>query len=194
MPNHLPAPRLVENISGLYALHAACAGMSRTPFFFLVDADNWILDGFDFAVPSLPTSDEVLVWGATNPFNSLYYGHGGMKLLPTAWFEVRNPGGRGRQPRLHRHHGAQSLRRCQSLGAPFRHQRLWHVGRGVPGMREAEHRLACANQSQAPRHCTAPARTMVRSQPGGALCRVVPSRRHRRHRLWSRVPWRPAPS
>jgi hypothetical protein len=86
-PSHLPAPRLVENIPGLYASHAACARMSRTPFFFLIDADNWILDGFDFSVPSPPASGEILLWGATNPFNGLYYGHGGMKLLPAALFE-----------------------------------------------------------------------------------------------------------
>ena len=30
-PKHLPAPRLVENIPGLFAAYAACARMSTTP-------------------------------------------------------------------------------------------------------------------------------------------------------------------
>jgi hypothetical protein len=86
-PTDRPAPRLVENIPGLFAAHAACARLSTTPWFFLVDADSWILDGFDFALPFQPAADEIAVWGATNAFNHLYYGHGGIKLLPVALFE-----------------------------------------------------------------------------------------------------------
>ena len=87
VPQDRAPPRLVENIPGLFAAHAACARMSTTPWFFLVDADNWILDGFDFALPFRPATDEVAIWGATNAFNPLYYGHGGIKLLHTALFE-----------------------------------------------------------------------------------------------------------
>jgi len=87
VPKHLPAPRLVENIPGLFAAHLACARLATTPWFFLVDADNWILDGFDFAVPFQPAPDEFAIWGATNAFNHLYYGHGGIKLLSVALFE-----------------------------------------------------------------------------------------------------------
>jgi len=86
-PKHLPAPRLVENIPGLFAAHLACARQSTTPWFFLVDADNWIGDTFDFAVPFAPAPDEFAIWGATNAFNHLYYGHGGIKLLSVALFE-----------------------------------------------------------------------------------------------------------
>jgi hypothetical protein len=88
VPGHLPAPRLVENIPGFFAAHAACAGLSTTPWFFVIDADNWIRDGFDFALPFEPAADEVAIWGATNPFNHLYYGHGGIKLLPAVLFEM----------------------------------------------------------------------------------------------------------
>jgi hypothetical protein len=87
-PKHLPEPRLVENVPGLFASYSTCARMSTTPWFFLVDADNWILDGFDFALPFEPAADEIAIWGATNPFNHLYYGHGGIKLLPAALFET----------------------------------------------------------------------------------------------------------
>jgi hypothetical protein len=88
VPKHLPAPRLVEDIPGLFAAYSACARMATTPWFFVVDADNWILDGFDFAVSVAPAADESLVWGATNPFNHLYYGHGGIKLFLAALFET----------------------------------------------------------------------------------------------------------
>jgi hypothetical protein len=88
VPKDRPAPRRVENIPGLFASHAACARASTTPWFFVVDADNWIRDGFDFAVPFAPAADEIAVWGATNPFNDLYYGHGGIKLLPVSVFEA----------------------------------------------------------------------------------------------------------
>jgi len=87
VPRHLPAPRLVENVAGLFAAHLTCARMSATPWFFLVDADNRVRDGFDFAVPFEPAADEFTIWGATNAFNQLYYGHGGIKLLSTALFK-----------------------------------------------------------------------------------------------------------
>jgi hypothetical protein len=86
VPKHLPAPHLVEGVSGLLAAHAACAARATAPWFFVVDADNWMLDGFDFHVPFEPADDEIATWGATNPFNHLYYGHGGIKLVPVRLF------------------------------------------------------------------------------------------------------------
>jgi len=47
---------------------AACARLSATPWFFLVDADNWIRDGFDFAVPA-DWRRRGRALGRTNPFN-----------------------------------------------------------------------------------------------------------------------------
>jgi hypothetical protein len=91
VPGHLPAPRLIEGVSGLFAAHSACAAKATTPWFFVVDADNWMLDGFDFHVPFEPSADEVATWGATNPFNRLYYGHGGIKLVPTGLFQAPPP-------------------------------------------------------------------------------------------------------
>ena len=82
----VPEARLVQGIKGIAAAHCACAELARTPWFFVVDADNWVLDGFDFAVPFDPDPDEVATWAATNPINGLYYGHGGIKLFPKARF------------------------------------------------------------------------------------------------------------
>ena len=93
VPEHFPQPHLIEGIAGLYAAHAACARMATTPWFFVVDADNWILDGFDFTLPFAPAENEVAVWAATNPFNPLYYGHGGIKLFPKGLLDGTRPVG-----------------------------------------------------------------------------------------------------
>jgi hypothetical protein len=79
----VPEARLVENVRGLFEAHAACDRLARTPWFFVVDADNWIYDGFGFEVHFEPGESEVATWAAVNPINGLYYGHGGIKLFPT---------------------------------------------------------------------------------------------------------------
>jgi hypothetical protein len=66
------------------APYAACAAASRTPYFFSVDADTWVIDGFRFEVGFEPAPDEIAIWFALNPINGLRYGHGGIKLFPTA--------------------------------------------------------------------------------------------------------------
>src|SRR5262249_5054336 len=82
----VPAARLVQGVQGIFAAYSACASAARTPWFFAVDADNWVLDGFDFSVPFEPEPDEVATWAASNSFNNLHYGHGGIKLLPRRLF------------------------------------------------------------------------------------------------------------
>lgn len=79
-----PQAQRVENVPGLTACYAACADASRTPWFFAVDADNWMLDGFHFEVPFAPKADEIVHWYAQNPVNGLRYAHGAIKLIPVA--------------------------------------------------------------------------------------------------------------
>ncbi len=93
VPRHFPAPQLIEGVAGLHAAHLACARRATTPWFFVVDGDNWIHDGFAFEVPFEPMDDEVAVWAATNQFNRLYYGHGGIKLFPKALLDENKPTG-----------------------------------------------------------------------------------------------------
>lgn len=77
----------IQGIPGILESYRLCATASTTPWFFVVDADNWMLDGFDFSVPFEPREDEVATWAATNPINGLYYGHGGIKLFPVSLFD-----------------------------------------------------------------------------------------------------------
>jgi uncharacterized protein YneR len=85
-----PEARLIENIAGIYEAYAACAAASGTPYFFAVDADNWLHDDFRFEIPFEPREDEVASWGSINPINGLSYGHGSIKLFPKALF-ARKP-------------------------------------------------------------------------------------------------------
>ena len=81
-----PHAILIEGISGIRAAHAECARRANTSHFFVVDADNWVLDGFSFELEFQPHDDEVAVWRAKNPINGLVYGHGGIKLLASRAF------------------------------------------------------------------------------------------------------------
>jgi hypothetical protein len=86
-----PHAILIEGISGIRAAHAECARRARTSHFFVVDADNWVVDGFLFEPDFQPRNDEVAVWRAKNPINGLVYGHGGIKLLAgRAFCDVRD--------------------------------------------------------------------------------------------------------
>jgi hypothetical protein len=75
----------IDGINGIAAAYATCAAASRTANFFVVDADNWVVDGFAFDIQFEPKNDEVAVWRSLNPVNGLIYGHGAVKLLPTAF-------------------------------------------------------------------------------------------------------------
>ena len=85
-----PHAKRVDNVKGIYEVHKACAQLSTTKNFYVVDADAWILSGFNFRwEPSsdtlhwnIPESECVLVWKSINPVNQLEYGYGGVKLFP----------------------------------------------------------------------------------------------------------------
>lgn len=83
---HAPARR-VEGVRGIQAAHARCARLSRTPHFFVVDADNEITrpEVFRFSIPEWDRS-YVHLWYAENPVNGLVYGWGGIKLFPRSAF------------------------------------------------------------------------------------------------------------
>jgi hypothetical protein len=77
-----PHARRVDGIDGILAAHRQCASLARTTNFFVVDADNEILD-CDFHL-RLADHDKqyVHIWRARNPVNGLVYGWGGIKLFP----------------------------------------------------------------------------------------------------------------
>lgn len=84
-----PRAKRIDGVKGLFQAHQACAQASSTENFWVVDADAWILDGFDFSyVPQdvmhwdHAEKDCVLIWPARNPVNGLEYGYGGIKMFP----------------------------------------------------------------------------------------------------------------
>jgi hypothetical protein len=81
-----PDAVLIDGVRGIYSAHAACARRANSSHFFVIDADNWLLDGFLLTTDFRPRDDEVAVWRAENPVNGLVYGHGGIKLLPRGAF------------------------------------------------------------------------------------------------------------
>jgi hypothetical protein len=89
-----PEARRIDNVPGIAAGYRAGAALSRTPYFFAVDADNWMLDGFRFEVPFEPAPDEIALWFAENPVNGLRYAHGAIKLIPTAFMTAASMNGR----------------------------------------------------------------------------------------------------
>lgn len=73
----------IQGIEGIPAAHKQCAELTKTPMFFVVDADNEVLDSFNFSF-SADTHDQdtVHVWRCKNAVNDLVYGYGAIKLFP----------------------------------------------------------------------------------------------------------------
>lgn len=82
-----PHAKRVDRVKGIHQAHIAAANLCNTEMFWVVDADAQILDDFEFdyqiAHYDLDGKDTVYVWRSFNPVNSLVYGYGGVKLLPT---------------------------------------------------------------------------------------------------------------
>jgi len=91
-----PNAKRVTDVNGIYAVHKACALQSTTENFYVVDADAWIVDRFDFLwKPSkrklhwgVPETECVINWLSINPVNGLIYGYGAVKMFPRTPFLV----------------------------------------------------------------------------------------------------------
>jgi len=94
-----PNAKRVDGVKGIYEVHKACAQLSVTENFYVVDADAWVLDGFKFQWEpnketlhwGIPETECVLVWPSCNPVNGLEYGYGGIKMFPRAPFLDERP-------------------------------------------------------------------------------------------------------
>jgi hypothetical protein len=82
-----PRAKRVHGVKGIHQAHIAAAKLCDTEMFWAVDGDAEILDTFDFnhqiARYDVDGRSTVYVWRSYNPVNSLVYGYGGVKLLPT---------------------------------------------------------------------------------------------------------------
>ena len=72
----------ITNVKGIHNAHIAAATLATTNYFYVVDGDAKVAQGFKFA-HTTEEEDIVHVWHGCNPINDLSYGYGGVKLLPT---------------------------------------------------------------------------------------------------------------
>jgi hypothetical protein len=80
LSSRFPTAKRIHGIKGVKNAHKVVAAQSTTPFFFLIDGDNRVVDDFNFQIDFIPRLDTLYVWRALNPVNSLCYGFGAMKL------------------------------------------------------------------------------------------------------------------
>lgn len=83
------SPIVIRDVKGFWEAHKACADVARTDFFYVVDADAWITDDFEFTY--VAKEERVHVFRSINPVNGLRYGHGAVKLFPVSAFDRPKP-------------------------------------------------------------------------------------------------------
>lgn len=86
-----PNAKRIDGVKGLLQAHQACAEESRTPYFYVCDADAVIMENFNFkfapsdrreAYPGVKETECVFTYRSHNPINDLIYGYGAVKLFP----------------------------------------------------------------------------------------------------------------
>jgi hypothetical protein len=75
-----PQAKRVHGINGLGNAHRKAAEISETDYLFVVDADNWILNGFTFDPPEPELSGKYL-WCSRNAVNGAVWRNGAIKLI-----------------------------------------------------------------------------------------------------------------
>lgn len=80
----LPKAKKVEGIVGFDKALKTCASQSKTPYFFLIDGDNQLIESrLDAPLGETGLKNHwVLSWSSMNQLNGLAYGNGGLKLWP----------------------------------------------------------------------------------------------------------------
>src|SRR5579864_4552845 len=76
-----PHAKRVHHIEGIFNAYQAMLALATTPYFFIVDGDSWILDGFDFAAPANVSDAAIWMWLSRNAVNGLEHLNGAVKLL-----------------------------------------------------------------------------------------------------------------
>lgn len=76
-----PDARRVHGVRGILEAYKAAAEIAQSPFFFAVEADNWILDGFEFKIPETLAGARLVLWQTANPVNRLRSYFGSVKLI-----------------------------------------------------------------------------------------------------------------
>ncbi len=78
-----PKLKRVDKVKGIHNAHIQAAKLCSTDYFWVIDADNDLVDDFVFEYDiNFYEEPKVRVWRCQNPINGLVYGYGGVKLLP----------------------------------------------------------------------------------------------------------------
>jgi len=80
LSNRFPRAYRIKDVEGMFNAIEAAAKRANTEYFYLMDADNTVLDSFDFSFDTTVTNKHSYIWQAENPVNGLRYGFGGLKL------------------------------------------------------------------------------------------------------------------
>lgn len=78
----------VKSIGTIFESHKHIANLCKEDRFYVVDADCWIVDSFNFDKQIDLKPKSVAVFRAKNPINGLVYGHGGIKLFSKDCFSA----------------------------------------------------------------------------------------------------------
>jgi hypothetical protein len=77
-----PNAKRVAGVDGIFEAHKAAAKLAKTDMFFVVDADAYLTDDWQFNFqPGIFDRDCTYVWNSKNPVTNLTYGYGGVKLF-----------------------------------------------------------------------------------------------------------------
>ena len=78
----VPRARRLDGIEGLVRAYKTAATLSHSPWFFIIDGDNWLLDAsiFDHQPDPPEAAGRLYVWPSRNSLNGLEYGNGAVKL------------------------------------------------------------------------------------------------------------------
>lgn len=76
-----PHAKRLHGIKDIGNAHRRAAEISDTDYLFVVDADNWILNGFSFELPEPELMGKYL-WYSRNAVNGAIWRNGAIKLLP----------------------------------------------------------------------------------------------------------------
>jgi hypothetical protein len=76
----VPQAKRVHGIDGIGLAHRRAAEVAETDYLFVVDADNWILDGFAFDPPEADLDGKYL-WCSRNAVNGAIWRNGAIKLI-----------------------------------------------------------------------------------------------------------------
>jgi len=79
-----PGAKRVHGVKGIYQAMQKAGEIAESSHLYIVDGDNWVLDGFSFGWPETTMSGDIYCWPAINAVNQLRWFNGALKLVSRA--------------------------------------------------------------------------------------------------------------